>query len=364
MIDEVDLFADAPPLKRCDGCGRYFEEADLKRCRVCGEYFCPECRKTHDCRIKPDTQKAETPIAVPVSVIPSSAVRESVAASPVQPVMPRTYNEQPVAYPDEMPPEEQPVQSDELQCSRCGGMFQKSALRQCRKCGAILCAECQPHHKCPPKKKEKKEPATYARDDEDIAEPNLLNDKKERKNKLKKEKKAEKLAKKQGKKGKTATDNPDSFPKEDYYDPIMNYKGKGNSSKKKFIILGIIGVIVIAALVFLALNLFGVLTIIPGISGALAGIGGGSVVGTWNGTYNGISGSMVCNGDHSGYISSSSSGFLGIPGYVTTLTWSDDGGGLRIAAPMSDISASGALLQGNTLTVTMLNGSQVLLTRA
>ncbi|HJJ59699.1 MAG TPA: PH domain-containing protein [Methanocorpusculum sp.] len=47
-----DLFADAPPLKRCDGCGKYVEENLLKKCRVCGKYFCPVCRQTHDCRIK------------------------------------------------------------------------------------------------------------------------------------------------------------------------------------------------------------------------------------------------------------------------------------------------------------------------
>ena len=45
-----DLFADAPPLKRCDGCGKYVEENLLKKCRVCGKYFCPVCRRTHDCR--------------------------------------------------------------------------------------------------------------------------------------------------------------------------------------------------------------------------------------------------------------------------------------------------------------------------
>jgi len=57
---DLDLFADAPPLKSCDGCGKYFEETDLKKCRICGKYFCPECRKTHDCRIKPQKNPPES----------------------------------------------------------------------------------------------------------------------------------------------------------------------------------------------------------------------------------------------------------------------------------------------------------------
>ena len=48
---DIDLFEeDAPPVKRCDGCGRYFPENELRRCRACGEVFCKDCQKDHDCR--------------------------------------------------------------------------------------------------------------------------------------------------------------------------------------------------------------------------------------------------------------------------------------------------------------------------
>lgn len=58
-LSNDDLFADAPPLKRCDGCGKYVEENLLKKCRVCGKYFCPVCRKTHDCRIADKQTESE-----------------------------------------------------------------------------------------------------------------------------------------------------------------------------------------------------------------------------------------------------------------------------------------------------------------
>ena len=59
-MSDIDLFEDdAPPVKRCDGCGMYFPENELKRCRACGEVFCKDCQKTHDCR---NTSKVQEPL--------------------------------------------------------------------------------------------------------------------------------------------------------------------------------------------------------------------------------------------------------------------------------------------------------------
>ena len=233
MPDDIDLFADAPPLKRCGGCGRYFEEQEVKKCRVCGEYFCPECRKTHDCRIKPDAgaraqqpqQEAGAP--APVYAQPVSEPREApLVREPENPWRPPMQEPEPVPEPaplvrqPEIPwrpqaqePEPVPEQEsdsapvyaapgpeplneertapvedaegahspEELQCSECGQYFPKSELSQCHKCGAIVCRDCRKHHKCPPKKKEKKP------EDDDFAEPNLAGEKRKKKEKAKKE---------------------------------------------------------------------------------------------------------------------------------------------------------------------------------
>ena len=69
-MSDIDLFEeDAPPLKRCNGCGRYFPENELRRCRACGEVFCKDCQKTHDCRHQqnvhaPLKEETETKIEV------------------------------------------------------------------------------------------------------------------------------------------------------------------------------------------------------------------------------------------------------------------------------------------------------------
>lgn len=82
-MDNSILFEeDAPPLKKCAGCGQYFDEDKLKRCRVCGEYFCSTCQKTHDCR---DHSVGDGSGRVP-SPAPSTQIKsDGTAVPPVSP---------------------------------------------------------------------------------------------------------------------------------------------------------------------------------------------------------------------------------------------------------------------------------------
>ncbi|HJJ48677.1 MAG TPA: hypothetical protein O0X39_06805 [Methanocorpusculum sp.] len=280
MPDDIDLFADAPPLKRCDGCGQYFEEQELKKCRICGQYFCPECRKTHDCRIKSDTgvhtssvpavpapaaerpyvRPPESPAPIPVYAASEEPARTSSQALCQEPV-PCT---EPVYVAPEIPLNDgeatenaaEPAHNpDELQCSECKQWFPKSMLSQCHKCGAIVCRDCRTKHKCPSKKKAKKQ-------DEDFAEPNLANEKRQKKEKSRKS-------------------------AEDDYDSIMNFqeskkKRSSGKNKKKIILFICIGIAAVA-LIFVLLNVFGFLSIIPGISGLIPLAAGESPAGDWFG---------------------------------------------------------------------------------
>lgn len=124
-MDNSILFEDGPRLVRCDGCGGYFEPTDLKECRACGNKYCPECRKTHDCR-EPMKKPVETPQPVPSAVMITDA--------------------------DCFGDSDDNLAYYEMRCDGCGRVFNKSDLKKCRNCGAVLCSSCRGTHKCSDRK--------------------------------------------------------------------------------------------------------------------------------------------------------------------------------------------------------------------
>jgi len=148
MVEDFDLFEDnSPPLKLCDGCKRYFDEAHLMQCRVCGQYYCPECRKTHDCRLPP---KVAPTYSTPKT--PETNDMVNPIDSSIPPLGP---------------------ESSEIMCQSCGGYFPKSEMRSCHKCGQILCPDCRKHHKCPPKVRYPRQPKSRPVQRGGCYEPNL-----------------------------------------------------------------------------------------------------------------------------------------------------------------------------------------------